>query len=219
MKILVLNPNSSAKVTEAIAASIAPLQAVTKHTIVCDRLPDAPIGIETDEDVALVAPMVVDAIAASDADAFVVACFSDPGVAASRSATNRPVVGIAEAAYYAALQLAPRFGVVSLGASSVARHAAHIERLGLTARLAADRAVNMSVAEANDLNLAGASVARTAKVMAETDGAGVVILGCAGMGGHRPVLQQELGVPVVDPVQAAVAAAINALDLQYFAKG
>lgn len=219
MKILVLNPNSSAKVTEAISASIAPLRAVTGHTIVCDHLPEAPIGIETDEDVAIVAPMVVETIASSDADAFVVACFSDPGVVASRAATSRPVIGIAEAAYYAALQLAPRFGVVSLGTSSVARHAVQIERLGLTARLAADRPVNMSVAEANDLGLAGASVAHAAKVMAEKDGAGVVILGCAGMGGHRPVLQRELGVPVVDPVQAAVAAAINTLDLNYFAKG
>lgn len=219
MKILVLNPNSSEKVTEAISVSIEPLRAVTEHVIVCDRLPGAPVGIETDDDVSFVAPMVVETITRSDADAFVVACFSDPGVVTARVATMRPVIGIAEAAYYAALQLAPRFGVVSLGASSVARHATQIERLGLISRLAADRPVNMSVAEANDLDLAGASVAETAKVLAEADGAGVVILGCAGMGGHRPVLQRELGVPVVDPVQAAVAAAINALDLQYFAKG
>lgn len=219
MKILVLNPNSSVAVTEAIAESIAPLQAVTDHTIVCDRLPEAPVGIETDEDVAFVAPMVVDVVSSSDADAFVIACFSDPGVTSARAVTNRPVVGIAEAAYYAALQLAPRFGVVSLGPSSIARHASQIERLGLTSRLAADRAVNMSVAEANNLALASASVAQTAKVMAEADGAGVVILGCAGMGGHRPALQKELGLPIVDPVQAAVAAAINALDLQYFVRG
>lgn len=219
MKILVLNPNSSEKVTESISESIAPLRAVTEHVIVCSCLPMAPVGIETDADVLFVAPMVVETIAASDADAFVVACFSDPGVVAARAATGRPVIGIAEAAYYAALQLAPSFGVVSLGASSVARHAAQIERLGLVTRLAADRPVNMSVAEANDLDLAGVSVAQTAKILVETDGAGVVVLGCAGMGGHRPFLQRELGVAVVDPVQAAVAAAINALDLRYFAKG
>lgn len=218
MKILVLNPNSSEKVTEAISASIAPLRSVTSHAIVCERLAGAPIGIETDEDVALVTPMVVETVRSSDADAIVVACFSDPGVVASRT-SDRPVIGIAEAGYYAALQLGPRFGVVSLGASSVARHAAHIERLGLTSRLAADRPVNMTVAEANDLNLAGDPVARTAKVLSETDGAGVVILGCAGMGGHRPMLQRQLRLPVVDPVQAGVAAAINALDLNYFMKG
>lgn len=218
MKILVLNPNGSADVTATIAASIAPLKARSSHEIVCDYLPDAPPGIETDAHVAEVTPMVVEAILKSDADAFVVACFSDPGVTQAREKTRRPIVGIAEAAYYASLQLAPRFGVVSLGPSSIARHARHIERLGLSERLAADRSVSMTVAEANDPHSAGASVARTAQTLKNDDGAGVVILGCAGMGGHRPALQQALGIPVIDPVQAAVAAAITALDLDYTVK-
>jgi Asp/Glu/hydantoin racemase len=58
-------------------------------------------------------------------------------------------------------------------------------------------------------------VAHTADVLKARDGAGVVILGCAGMGAQRPALQAELGIPVIDPVQAAVAAAITALDLKY----
>jgi len=219
MKILVLNPNSSAEVTAAIAASVEPLQACSEHEIVCDYIPAAPRGIETDEHVAQVAPMVVEAISRSDADAIVVACFSDPGVASARALTHRPVIGIAEASYYAALQWAPRFGVVSLGPSSIARHDAHIKQLGLAARLAADRSVDMSVAEAGDPLSAGASVARTAKDLRDRDGAGVVILGCAGMGGHRPMLQKELCIPVIDPVQAAVATAIIALNLNYDVKG
>lgn len=219
MKILVLNPNGSTDVTATISESIEPLRVRTGHDIVCDYLPDAPLGIETDADVARVAPMVVEAIEQSDADAIVVACFSDPGVAAARERTDRPVIGIAEAAYYAALQWAPRFGVVSLGPSSIARHAAHIERLGLTTRLAGDRSVRMSVAEAADAHSARGPVARTGKELKEQDGAGVVILGCAGMGGHRPALQEELGIPVIDPVQAAVATAIAALDLNLNVKG
>lgn len=218
MKILVLNPNGSADVTATIAASIEPLLAGSRHEIVFDYLPEAPLGIETDAHVAEVAPMVVEAVSKSDADAFVIACFSDPGVAKARELTGRPVIGIAEAAYYAALQLAPRFGVVSLGPSSVARHASHIERLRLDGRLAGDRAVDMTVAEAADPHSAGKSVARTAQDLKDQDGAGVVILGCAGMGGHRPTLQRELGIPVIDPVQAGVAAAITMLDLNYSVK-
>lgn len=218
MEILVLNPNGSAQVTATIAASIEPLRVRTEHRIICDYLPSAPLGIESDEHVAEVAPMVVDMVSRSSADAFVIACFSDPGVAKARTVTDRPVIGIAEAAYYAVLQWAPRFGVVSLGPSSIARHAVHIERLGLTGRLAADRSADLSVAEANDPHSAGAAVAEVAKILRDRDGAGVVILGCAGMGGHRPALQRELGIPVIDPVQAAVAAAITALDLSYNVK-
>lgn len=219
MKILVLNPNGSAEVTQTIAESIRPLKERTGHEIVCSYIPEAPLGIETNDDVAFVAPLVADIIAKGDADAYVVACFSDPGVEAARKLTTKPVIGIAEAAYYAALQHAPRFGVVSLGPSSIARHAAHIDRLGLKGRLAGDRPVQMSVAEAADAHGAAAPVARVAATLRDDDGAGVVILGCAGMGGHRPVLQENLGITVIDPVQAAVAAAITALDLGYGGRG
>ncbi len=215
MKILVLNPNGSSEVTETIARSIAPLRGRTGHEIVCDYIPSAPQGIESDADVAFVAPLVVEIVAKGNADAYVIACFSDPGVEAARKVTTKPVIGIAEAAYYAALQQAPRFGVVSLGPASIARHAAHIGRLGLAGRLAGDRAVQMSVAEAADAHGARAPVERVASTLRDEDGAGVVILGCAGMGGQRPALQESLGMTVIDPVQAAVAAAINALDLGY----
>lgn len=219
MKILVLNPNGSAEVTKTIAESIAPLRALTGHEIVCDYIPDAPEGIETDADVAFVAPLVVEIVGRGEADAYVIACFSDPGVEAARGISGKPVIGIAEAAYYAALQQAPRFGVVSLGPASIARHAARIDALGLGTRLAGDRSVEMSVAEANDAHGARRPVERVAEVLRDEDGAGVVILGCAGMGGHRPALQESLGITVIDPVQAAVAAAITALDLGYRARG
>lgn len=218
MKILVLNPNGSADVTLTIAQSIAPLKERTGHEIVCNFIPEAPIGIESDADVAFVAPLVVEIVRKGEADAYVVACFSDPGVEAARKVTDKPVIGIAEAAYYAALQQAPRFGVVSLGPASIARHAAHIDRLGLSGRLAGDRAVQMSVAEAGDAHGARGPVEKVASTLRDSDGAGVVILGCAGMGGHRPALQETLGMTVIDPVQAAVAAAITALDLGYQGK-
>jgi allantoin racemase len=139
-EILVLNPNSSAAMTKAISVGLAPLKAATAHRIACDRIKEAPESIESDADVAFVAPLVAERAALTDADALVVACFSDPGIDDARAAAGCiPVIGIAEAAYYAALQLAPQFGVVSLAAPSVVRHAAHIDRLGLTGRLAGDR--------------------------------------------------------------------------------
>jgi allantoin racemase len=216
-RILVLNPNSSKAVTVSVADCLGTLRKVTRHEIFCTELPDAPVGIETDADVALVTPMVPEAILAAQADAAVIACFSDPGVIQTRAALpGRPVIGIAEAAYYAALQLGDRFGVISLGPASIARHAAHLARLGLTSRLAGDRDIVMSVAEGNQPESL-ARIIDIATVLRDRDGAKVLLLGCAGMGLHRSALQSALGLPVIDPVQAAVAAAITQLDLSYHA--
>ena len=49
----------------------------------------------------------------------------------------------------------------------------------------------------------------------KTLGADVVILGCAGLGNYRHALQESLGIPVIDPVQAGVALASTNLDLDY----
>ncbi|MBE9640787.1 aspartate/glutamate racemase family protein [Salipiger mangrovisoli] len=219
MQIAVLNPNSSRKVTTSMNDCLAPLIATTRHAIICDTLEEGPEGIETDQHVADVVPMVIDYVRRTKADAFVIACFSDPGVQQARKVTDKPVFGIAESAYCAALVHGARFGVVSLGPSSIARHLARIDGLGLTTRLAGDRSVDMTVAEANDVDAARAAVTRTGRALIHEDGAEVLILGCAGMGGQRQELQAALGRVVIDPVQAAVANAISALDLDYTRKG
>jgi Asp/Glu/hydantoin racemase len=48
----------------------------------------------------------------------------------------------------------------------------------------------------------------------EKDGADVIVMGCAGMARHRRPLEAVLGVPVIDPTQAAVAMAIGAVQAQ-----
>ncbi len=218
-EIFVLNPNGSARVTASVESCIEPLRAVTRHRIKCGYIPAAPEGIETDAHVAEVAPMVLEHIQSCGADVIVVACFSDPGVEAARTLVAVPVIGIAEAAYYAALQLGRQFGVISLGPSSVSRHARHLEKLGIARRLAGDRPVNMGVSEASSDGGITQAVIESGMALRDRDGADVVILGCAGMGKQRDRLQAVLGLPVIDPVQAAVATAVTQLDIGYFGEG
>ena len=71
--------------------------------------------------------------------AFVDACFSDPGLAELRRATDKPVFGIAETAYRRAAANGGRFGVLSIQEGSLARHRRYIGALGLTDYLAGDR--------------------------------------------------------------------------------
>jgi Asp/Glu/hydantoin racemase len=49
------------------------------------------------------------------------------------------------------------------------------------------------------------------RMLVQQDGADVVVMGCAGMARHRAALQQALGIPVIDPIQAAISMAIGAV--------
>lgn len=212
--IFVLNPNSSVSVTQAMDDSLAPARAGLPHVVRCGTLAEGPSVIESEEDGRMVVPHVAARVAREAADAYVVACFSDPGLAEARSRTDKPVVGIGEAGYLAAIALAPRFGVVSILEPSIARHARHIERLGLTGRLAADRAIGFGVASLAGADALAAIVA-VGRRLRDEDGAGAIVLGCAGMGRHRPAAEDALGIPVVDPVQAAVMLAGTLVTLGY----
>ena len=186
----------------------------TRHHLHCIELAKSPPGIETDDHVAEVIPIILEAVASSDAAAFVLGCFSDPGIEVVRQSTGKPVVGIAESAYLAAMSLGQRFGVVSLGPSSIARHLRYLKRLGIDGRLAGDRSIDMTVVEmmAGDVV---ETVVRVGRELRDTDGADVVILGCAGLGSYRAAMEAELGLPIVDPVQAGAALACTRLDLRY----
>lgn len=212
--ILVINPNSSSSVTQSMHDCLSVVTDSSRHDITLTDLAKSPPGIETDAHVEMVVPNIIERIEEQDADAYVLACFSDPGINRVRARTRRHVVGIAEAAYLAALGLGRRFGVVSLGPSSISRHLRYLEELRLDGRLAGDHSIDMTIPQLMATDVVE-TVVRTGRKLRDEDGADVVILGCAGLGSYRAALEQALGLPVVDPVQAGVALASTTLDLQY----
>ncbi len=129
---------------------------------------------------AQVIPNILETIATAEADAFVLSCFSDPGIARARAATAKPVTGIAESAYLGALSLGRRFGIISLGPSSIARHLRYLQALDLHHRLAGDRSIDMTVVQLMATDVVE-TVARTARLLRDEDKADVIILGCAGL--------------------------------------
>jgi len=213
-RVLVINPNSSKPVTQSMGRCLTSIIAQTRHDIECIELAKSPPGIETDAHTREVVPHILEAVSASDADAIVIACFSDPGIEEVRKVTSAPVFGIAQSAYLTAMGLGERFGIISMGLSSVGRHLRYLKALKFDQRLAGDRAINVTVPELMASNVIEPlySIGQT---LCERDGADVVILGCAGLGGYRLALQTQLGVPVVDPVQAGVVLALSSIDLDY----
>lgn len=202
--ILVLNPNSSVAVTEKMQAGCALLDLHPGHAARFHTLAHGPAAIESQRDVESVVIPACDFLHAHPADAYVIGCFSDPGLGLCREEIRAPVVGIAEAAYGEAALLGRRFGVVSIKAGSIARHAGAIEALGLGSRLAGDRALDLGVLDLLDEDRAIARIIEVGTLLCHADRADVLVLGCASMGVYRARIEAALGVPVVDPTQAAV---------------
>ena len=215
MTLHILNPNSSRVVTDGIDAAIDPMRAGAGVDIRCHLLPEGPAGIETQAHVdGVVLPLLAQARALEDdASAFVIACFSDPGLAALREQSARPVLGIGESAYLTALTLGQRFGILSIKRGSVACHIKTLGAMGILDRLAADRPIDLGVAELSDETRTRARLEEVGAQLRDADGADVLILGCAGMAGFRRDLQQTLGIPVIDPCQAATAMALGRIAL------
>jgi allantoin racemase len=207
---LVVNPNSSEAVTRGIDAAVEPLRMAGGPAIECVRLTDGPPGIETQAHVESVVQPLARMVAArdDDCDAFVVACFSDPGLYAAREATKKPVLGIAECGMLTALTLGERFGIIAILKRSVPRHLRYVGARGLEARFAGDRPIGLGVAELADDARTLARMIEVGKELRDKDGADVLVMGCAGMARYRDRLQAEIGIPVVEPTQAATGMAL-----------
>ena len=216
-RILVVNPNSNEAVTKGLAAALAPVRFADGPEIECRTLAEGPYGIETQEHVESVTLPLRRLVAGSnDIDAFVIACYSDPGLAVCREATARPVFGINEAGVLTALARGERVGVIAIGQRSIRRHVRYMRQLGLMDRFAGERPLNMSVAEASGEQTLDRMI-DVGGELRDKDGADVIVMGCAGMARHRQPLEAALGIPVIDPTQAAVAMAIGAV--QFAAAG
>src|SRR5262245_48825920 len=103
-RIRVVNPNSNEAVTSGIDAALEPLRFADGPEIVCSTLSEGPLGIETQADVESVTLPLRRLVEADNrSDAFVIACYSDPGLHLCREGTSRPVFGIAECGVLTAL--------------------------------------------------------------------------------------------------------------------
>src|ERR1700686_2864000 len=211
-RIHVVNPNSNEAVTRALADALDPLRFADGPEIVCSTLREGPPGMETQADVEIVTiPLRRLVEADNSSDAFVIACYSDPGLHACREGTDRPVFGIAECGVLTAMTRAETFGVIAIAQRSIRRHIRYLRQMGLMDRLAGERPLNMSVAETASGDGTLAKMIEVGRALKDEDGAGAIIMGCAGMARLRSQLEDALGIPVIDPTQAAATMALGAV--------
>lgn len=170
--------------------------------------PTGPASVESLYDEALAIPGVLSEVIKGDreegADAFIVACFGDPGLEAAKEVTDKPVIGIAQAAITMARLMSANFSIIysndhskKLIQNMIALHDAERQCVSI-------RDIGLSVLEAEDKELCSAALMKTARAFVEEDKAECILLGCAGYVGYAEQMKAELGVLVMDGVVPAV---------------
>ena len=206
MLIQVVNPNTTASMTELIGRSARAVAG--PGTAVAAVHPDmGPASIESHYDEALAVPgllVQVRAGEAAGADGHVIACFGDPGLDAAREVAHGPVVGIAEAGMRAATYLGRSFGVVTTLQRTTGRAWELAGRYGLREQCVTVRAVEIPVLALETEPAARARIAAECEDVVATEGCDAIVLGCAGMADLAAELTTRVGVPVIDGVAAAV---------------
>jgi allantoin racemase len=210
VRIKVINPNTTQSMTELIGAAARSV-AGPGVTIEAVSPRHGPASIEGHYDEALACVGLLEEVRKGEAegvDAYVIACFGDPGLDAAREAARGPVIGVAEAAMHAACYLSTGFSVVTTLKRTVVIAEHLVDKYGVRRHCRRVRASEVAVLELENpqSDAYRTILAECRRALAEDD-SGAIVLGCAGMADLCDRLTGELGVPVIDGVVAATATA------------
>ncbi len=216
MKIKVINPNTSMEMTHAIHAAA---QSVARPgtDIVSVSPAFGPASIESYYDDYLSIPGLLEEIRTGDTDgydAYIIACYGDPGLHAARELTTKPVVGIAEASLYMASMLAARFSIVTVIPRTRTMLEEMVAGYGFREKVVSIRTSPLYVLDV-EKDPAGAleKLRIEARRARDEDDAEAILLGCAGFTQFADNLEQELEIPVLDGVVCAVKMAESLVEL------
>jgi allantoin racemase len=208
-RIAILNPNTTADFTTRLG--IAGRRVASPGTEIIARSPrHGPASIECHADEAAAVLNLLALIEEEEklgTNAYVIACFGDTGIDAAREVATGPVIGMTEAALFAAAMLAARFSIITLPPRTIAQSERVLRHVGLAHRCHV-RAIDADVQDCVGLdeNLLAAMLAESRSAMHE-DRAEAIILGCAGLSDLVAPMQAALGIPVLEGVCIAVTMA------------
>ena len=206
MRLLVINPNISASVSELIAAEARrSASAGTEITMLTAAFGVAYIETRFEAMIGAYATAQLAAEHHGDHDAVIVAAFGDPGLTALREVLPVPVLGLTESALASACLLGHRFSVIAISQRIQAWYREVIESHGLISRLASIRALDQQLAQIGRVQTDHCqSLLALCQLAVDQDGAEVIILAGAPLAGLARAMRGQLPVPVVDGVSSAV---------------
>ena len=202
MKILVINPNSSEKMTASVCSVLKRVKRSDTQLMVV-RTVGAPPAIQSASDIAQTVPFMLELVRKANRenyDAVILACFSDPGLEAAREQSDILVMGIEETALHVAAMLGHKYTILTPLSKRIPSKEQDVCRFRAESSMASVRALNLTVTETEaDPIRTKARILEIATEAVEEDGAEVIILGCAGMTGYANSVQDKLGIVVLDP--------------------
>lgn len=207
MRIKIINPNTTASFTQrCLIAGRAVAASGTQ--ILAGQPSRGTASVESYVDEATATLGVIEQVRAGEAEGvagYVIACFGDTGLEAAREVATGPVVGMTEAALYAAALIAPVFSIVTLPPRTRVFAERVLWHAGLERRCPKVRAIDVTVLDCDDEAsvVMEPFIAEARRAILE-DHAEAIILGCAGLQPLVEPLSLTLGVPVIEGVAAAV---------------
>ncbi len=203
-RMLVINPNSNQAVTGKIREVVG-LVDLAGCDVDVTHPAGAPHAIVTPEDRQAVEPDIIAMVTAAHAagtTGFVLACFDDVGVHASRLLVEGPVIDASEAGFIEIQRNAQRFSVVTTFQGAVERISALAERQGVKG-LCSVRAAGIDVGDA----ISGKGLAKLLETVSQIimqDNPDAILLGSGGYAGLSERVARHAKLPIVDGVAAAI---------------
>ena len=207
MRIKIINPNTTAAFT-LLSLHAGRAVAAPGTELIAGQPAFGTPSVECSVDEAVATAGIVAEVLAGEAagiDGYVIACFGDTGLEAAREAAAGPVVGMTEAALYAAALIAPVFSIVTLPRRTRIFAERALWHAGLERRCVSIRAIDVDVLDCEDetAQVFDAFATEARKAIVE-DHAEAILLGCAGLEPLVKRLGADLGVPIIEGVAAAV---------------
>lgn len=213
MKILIINPDYG-MTQEEMALRCRILEEYTAPDTQLAMVCPQSSGVELNSalDVVLAAPEIVQLAADGQNagfDAVVLYCFSDPVIDACREALRIPVIGGAQAACLAALNVCRSFGIILADEARLPEKKLFMRTLGVSPeRIGQIAAVNLNgVSPWADREAAFKKLLACGQKMMRETHTEAIVLGCLSFLGLAEPLSRVLGIPVIDPAVAAVTTA------------
>lgn len=214
-KICIINPNTTRAMTQKI--DLTAKKFASADTEIVSVEPNVgPESIEGFYDEAFCIPGLVEEIEKhSDADSYIIACFDDTGLDVIRSITEKPVIGIGEAAYHIATMVAGNFSVITTLSRSIRPLTHNLKKYGLFENCVKVTAIEVPVLDLE--NISKDNLDKLNKGIQDTienDNAESIILGCAGMADLAKSLETKHQLPVIEGVSSAIVLAESLVNLK-----
>ncbi len=215
MLLKIINPNTTGEITRIITETAKSVALPTTEIVGVNPV-SGPASIECHLEDAIASVGVLEVILSGETtepDAYIIACFGDPGLKAARELASVPVIGIAEAALHVASMVSSRFAIVTSADRTRIMLEDLVASYGFEKQCPRVIATDIGVLDMMNKTLVWRQLLSTGQGAVDEGGVGAIILGCSAMSIFKVDLERALGIPVIDGVMSAVKLAESLVGL------